>query len=421
VRPAYFFAMLLVFTHPGFRRLWLNSVFSDAGTVILIMSQGLLALEVTDSAFWSASMAGSSGIGIMAFSLVAGVMADRIDRRILVGLAAVMDLAVAAVVASLLFFGAEALWQLLLVSFVNGVSISIRAPARNTLTLDLVGREQLLKATAANFAALQFVTIFAPLAAGLTITAYGFAWAYVIVAVVASLALVSLFGLRGVPPPSAKGGAPVREFMEGVRYVFTAPTVRTLMLLAIVAEVFVWSHESILPVMAERALNVGPSGMGYLLSAAGAGALVTTIVISSIRQVGRKGIVALVGLGMFGTFLMLFALSPWFPLSLILITVAYSGAMAYETMLSALLQTVVPNKMRGRVLSFQTATWGLTGVSGFHMGAMATAVGAPITIAIGGAVVLVVVVGGALLVNVFKVAPWLWRVDERAADQSDDD
>jgi predicted MFS family arabinose efflux permease len=404
--------MLLVFKHPRFRLLWLNSVFSDAGTIILIMSQGLLALELTGSEFWLGAVAGVNGIAILSFSLIAGVMADRIDRRFLVALAGALDVAVAASLALLLFFGVEALWHLLLGGVVNGIAISTRMPARNALTLDLVGRDNLIKATAANFAAIQLVAIVAPLLTGLVITAFDLSWAYVMVAVSAGMGVLSLVTLRGVSKPTGRAGPPLKDLMEGAKFVFRAPTVRSLILLAIVAEIFAWSHETMLPVIAEVELGVGASGYGYILSAAGAGALVTTIAISSMREVGRKGVFALVGLSMFGGFLILFSLSPWLSLSLILITLAYSGAMAYETMLGALLQMVVPDEMRGRVLSFQTATWGLTGASGFHTGAIATALGAPIAIALGGAVVLV---------NAVRVAPQFLRLDERAADQSDDD
>ena len=404
--------MLLIFKHPGFRRLWLSSVFADAATIILLMTQGLLMLQMTGSAFWVGAMAGINGIGIMSFSLFSGVLADRVDRRFLIGTAAVMDTVVAAVLAVMIFSNQISLWHVMVGAFANGVAISIRIPARNTLTLDLVGRDYLIKAVAANFASIQLVSIVVPLGAGLIITSFDLSWGYVMVSGASALSLIFLVGIRGVRAPTGGRGAPIRELVRGVRYVFTAPTVRTLILLAIVGEFFGWSHETMLPVMALDVLDIGPAGLGYLLSAAGAGALVTTVVIANMREVGRKGIVALVGLGSFGGFLILFALSPWLPLSLVLITLAYSAAMAYETMLSALLQMVVPDEMRGRVLSFQTATWGLTGVSGFHMGAIAAAVGAPVAIAVGGTIVVI---------NAIRVAPTFFRLDERAGDGSDQD
>lgn len=397
-----------VLKNPRFVRLWFSYAFSGAGTITLLMAQALLALELTDSAFWVGAIAGVSGLGILTFSLISGMMADRIDRRVLVGVSAVLDLIVAVVIALLVFFSSEMLWHLLLGSFVSGVSISLRSPATNALTLDLVGRSQLIKATAANFAAVQFVNIIAPISVGLIISRYDFSWAYVMAGVTATMALISIASLRGVSAPEGNNRAPVRELIQGVRYVFTAPTVRSLILLAIVAELFGWSHETILPVMTESVLKVGPSGLGYILSVGGAGAVVMTVLFASFREVGRKGIVVLVGLGSFGTFLILFALSPWLPLSLVLIAVAYSAATAYEIMLSALLQLLVPNNMRGRVLSFQTATWGIAGLAGFLMGAIAAVLGAPIAIAAGGGIVLLVVL---------RMASSLWRIDQQAIKQ----
>ncbi len=95
-----------------------------------------------------------------------------------------------------------------------------------------------------------------------------------------------------------------------------------------------------------------------------------------------------VGASGFGLFLILFAASPWFLLSMVLLAVAYGMVIAYEATLTTLLQTIVPDEMRGRVLSFQTLTWGVTGFSGFHTGAIAVAVGAPLAIGIGGGVVM---------------------------------
>jgi len=97
-------------------------------------------------------------------------------------------------------------------------------------------------------------------------------------------------------------------------------------------------------------------------------------------------------LGLFSISLLLFSFSPWFPVSLILIAIAYAFAMGYETIISALLQLVVPDEMRGRVLSFQTATWGFTGLAGLYMGAIAGAFSAAIAIGAGAIVVLVYLV-----------------------------
>ena len=153
-----------------------------------------------------------------------------------------------------------------------------------------------------------------------------------------------------------------------------------------------------MPVMAGKVLNVGPTGLGYLLSAGSAGALMASLVISSMGDIRRKGLAVISGYIVFGAFLLLFALSEWLILSLILIALAYASATLYETVLETLLQTTVADEMRGRVLSFQMFTWGITGVTGFYTGAIAALIGAPLAVSIGAGVL---VLNGLRLVRSF--------------------
>ena len=141
--------------------------------------------------------------------------------------------------------------------------------------------------------------------------------------------------------------------------------------------------------MATRVLNVDAFGYASLLSVGAGGALISLVFISFSKQLTPRGLLLVLTLALFSISLLLFSLSSWFPLSLILIAIAYAFAMGYETMISALLQLVVPDEMRGRVLSFQTASWGFTGLAGLYMGAIAGAFNAAIAIGIGALVVLI--------------------------------
>ncbi len=161
-----------------------------------------------------------------------------------------------------------------------------------------------------------------------------------------------------------------------------------MILMALSAEAFGWAHETILPVMARDVLDIGPQGLGYLLSAGSAGAFISTVVISNLGDIKQKRRMLVIGYIALGGFLILFAASPWLITSLLLLAAAYSAVAIYETILSTLLQINVPDAMRGRVLSFQTMTWGVTGFSGFHTGAIAALLGAPIAIAAGGGIVV---------------------------------
>ena len=172
-------------------------------------------------------------------------------------------------------------------------------------------------------------------------------------------------------------------------YVFSTPAVRLLIAMVLVTEAFGWAHETILPVMARDVLDVGASGLGYLLAAGSAGGTVSTLLLASVGEVGRKSRLLVASSFGFGLSLVLFAWSSALPLSLVLIAGAYASALVYETTVTTLLQREVPDNLRGRVVSFQAMMWGVTGLAGFHTGAIAGAIGAPAAIAIGGAVVVV--------------------------------
>ena len=404
--------MQLIFQNPRFRLLWISVAFNDMGIFLYFMVQGWLVLTVTGSPFWVGATMGMAGLGTMAFSPLGGVLADRLDRRSLIIGGQLVQAAYASLMAALVLSDQIQLWHILLVAFVDGGVASIKIPAREALTLDLVGRENLLRATAANFMAMTLFGMAAPLIGGVVITAFDIGWAYVIWAGVSMAAAVVLMRLTGVPRrPSKARGSPLQDLKIGIRYALTTPTVRTLLLIILVTEIFGWAHESMLPVMARDELDVGASGLGYLLSAAAAGALVGTLVVSAMGDIKEKGRLMVVGQAGFGLFLVLFALSSSFPLSMVLLALAYALGVAFEAIIVTLLQTSVPDEMRGRVLSFQAFMWGISFSAGFHTGAIASAVGAPVTIAIG---------GGVVLLNALRLLPTMSRFRESAETEAAD-
>ena len=380
--------MLLIIRNPKFRLLWFSTIFNDMGLIMYMVVHGWLALEVTDSPFWVGATAGMGGLGMMVFSIFSGVLADRFDRRKLIIGTQLIEIVLAFGLAIVIFTDRVQLWEVLVFAFLSGVLVSIKIPSKMALTLDVVGRNRLLSATAANFTAMTSMGILAPILSGAVISAFDIGWAYVIIGVVYLISVAILANLRGIVRVEKEPSSPWDDLKEGVRYVFTTPVVRMLILMVLVSEAFGWSHEVMLPVIARDVLNVGASGYGYLIAAGSVGGLVSTVIMSSLGEIGYQGRLLIVSLAGYGLFLMLFASSTSFSLSLVLIAFAYASVVAYETTLTTLLQTVVPDEMRGRVLSFQTFTWGVTGFSGFHTGVIASLVGAPLSIAIGGGVVL---------------------------------
>lgn len=381
--------MLLILRNARFRLLWSSLVVAELGIMFHITAHGWLTLTVTDSAFWVGAVAGAAGISIVVFSTVSGVVADRLNRKYLILFTLVCQGLVALGLALLIITGQIRLWHIVLASVIDGGMVSIRVPSRMALIMDIVGRRNIQSATAANFAAMTGTGIVIPPIAGWLIESHGIAWAYIAMCVTFLISLVVLFFLSGVKSANRKGTAtPLQDFVEGVKYVFTTPAVRLLIIIMLTTEIFGWAHEAMIPVMARDVLGTGPSGVGYLLAAGNTGALLSAIILSAVGEVPRKGLALVCGYVGFGAFLILFAVSKSLVLSLVLLGSAYACVAMYETMLGTLLQTSVPNDMRGRVLSFQTFTWGISGLSGFQTGTIAAFLGAPLAIGIGGGILV---------------------------------
>ncbi|MBM3948666.1 MAG: MFS transporter [SAR202 cluster bacterium] len=396
--------MLAILRHPKYRFFFANTLCRDLGVIVFFVSNGWLALTLTDSPFWVGATAGSVGVGLAGFSVFGGVLADRLDRKKLLMGAQVWMAVVATVMAALVATGRVELWHLMLAGFSFGVSNAVELPSRNAFTMDLMGRGNLLRGVATNFVTAQIMGIAAPIVAGQVLEAFDDSWAYVVVAGSNMVAVTMLLPLRYQRPAVAEHRTPLRDLREGLAYGFRTPLIRGLILLGITGEVFGWSHETMLPVMAGDVLKVGAAGLGYMLSAAGAGSLAFTLVLANLRDIRRKGLVAVVAAAGFGLFLVAFAYSPWFSLSLLLIALAYGMGHVYEAVVTTALQTAVPDGMRGRVLSFQTAVWGISSLAGFVAGAIANALGAPAAIAIG---------GGVLVVSALSLMPMASRLRER--------
>ena len=380
--------MRLLLNNPRFRLVWLVNIFDEAGLMVYFTVHGWLVLMLTDSPFWVGAAAGIHGVGFILFSLMAGVLADRVDRKTVVSLSMAAQAGLAFAAAILVFTDRIELWHLLVIAFLRGSAGAVKLPSKMAFVLDVVDRKDLLTATAANFVAMGIPGIVMPALAGVVVQSSDIAWAYIIMGVAWSLGPTALLGLRDVRIVKKLDNSPLQDFKQGVRYVFTTSTVRTLILMGLSVGIFGWGVEAMLPVMVRDVLHAGPAGVGYMFSAASFGVLLSTLVISSRKEIKNKGLLLVAGYIGFGVFLILFALSPWLLLSLVLMgLVGLSGAAA-ETSMDTLLQTTVPDAMRGRVLSFRVFSIGASLFSGFYTGGVALFLGAPLAIAIGGVVLV---------------------------------
>lgn len=380
--------MRLLLNNPRFRIVWLVFIFDEAGLMVYFTVQGWLALILTNSPFWVGATAAMNGVALMLFSLIAGVLADRVDRKTVLYLTMAVQAGLAFATSILIFTNLIELWHVLLIAFLRGSAGAVKLPSKRAFVMDVVDRKDLLKATASNFVGMGITGIIIPTFAGIVVQSFDIAWAYMLMGVAWSLGPMTLLGLKSLRIVNETHNSPLQDFKQGVEYVFTNSNVRILLLMGLFSEFFGWGVETILPVMVRDVLHAGPAGLGYMFSAASLGILLSSLAISSMEEIKNKGLLLVTGYLGFGVFLILFAISPWLPLSLVLMGLIGLSAGAAETSMETLLQTNVPDAMRGRVLSFRAFSIGASGSSGFYTGGVALFLGAPLAIAIGGGVLV---------------------------------
>ena len=358
-----------------------------------MLVQGWLVLDITASPFWVGAVAGLQGAGLVVFGALGGVIADRVNRRNALLVTQLLRALTLLALGLLIVADQIELWHVLVVALFQGLLMAVTLPAGNTLIYDVVGPHRLLNAMAARLTGFNVTRVIGSILAGTLISTLGMGACYLFVAGVSFAAPMMLLFLR-VERSTARTAEPVwRNVAERISYAARTGPLRSLLLLSLLMELFGFSYHIMLPVIARDVLEVGASGLGFLAAAGGMGALVGTITVASLGDFRAKGTMLALSGGGAGLCLLLFALSPWFATSLLLVALVGGTLMAYDATMSALLQLLSPDAMRGRIMGLYGLTFGFTPVGGFFAGIVATALSAPFALGLGGTVVLAYVAG----------------------------
>ncbi|MGH9173606.1 MAG: MFS transporter, partial [Vicinamibacterales bacterium] len=395
-----------------YRLLWTSNIMTQTGQWMQQVATGWLVLELTDSPTWLGMVGFARGIPMLIMSLPAGVLADRVDRRKLLVTAQVTAAGLATLLAVLVATGLVEAWHVLALAFLSGSTMSFIFPTRQALVPGLVPRERLANAVALNSAGQNSTRVFGPSLAGILIGLVGTAICFAIQAVGLIGAAIMSVRLR-VPPRDEGAGrarASAREnLVEGLRYIARTPRLKGLIGLAAIPTVLALPYMQMLPVIARDELGTGSAGLGLLMTASGVGALTGSLVVAAIgSQLRERGSLQIVTAGLFGVMVAIFAFSPWFPLSLLLVAVTSGVSSVYMSLNNTVLQMSVADEFRGRVLSVYLMTWGLMPFGTLPMGLLADAYGAPVAVATGGlASTLLVLMMAARLPALRQMSPAL--------------
>jgi len=365
--------------HRDFRLLWIATLLSSTGRWADMVVVGWLTLELTNSALMVGIVAGAKMAGYVAAPFM-GVVADRVDRRWLLVIAAGVNLLVAALMLILFATGGLALWHVIVLSLVGSLTWALDNPTRQALVPDLVDKDALTNAIALNSVAIEITVVVGPALGGMLIPAFGMIGAYVMITLIYLVDVLVLLLLRPVDrsaPPAHE--SPLISLLGGFRYVRDNRVVLVLLLIACLLNLLAAPYRyAFLPVFARYILDAGPAGYGMLTAMAGVGALVAGLWVVSLGNFQRKGkLLFWHGLA-WPASLLIFAASTWYYASLVLVFVAgLTQAIVWTVIATLILGNTAPH-MRGRVMGLRTGVVASLPVGNLLAGAVAERFGAPI-------------------------------------------
>ena len=376
-------------------RLFYSALLSAAlGSQIQTTANIWQVYELTDSSLHLGLTGLARGLPILAFSLVGGVIADRVDRRRFIMLAQAINGLLAVALALLTATGRIQVWHIYLFTMISSALTAFSAPARNAIIPNLVPQTLLLNALGLNSTVWQMSHLVGPALAGTCIALFGLPTTYMMNGAAHLVTLAALAVMHLGPLPARPRQPALKSLLEGLSFVRYQSII--LVLLAMdSAAVFFGSYRILLPVFA-RELGVGAEGLGLLLSAPAAGSLLGAAVIMSLGDVRYKGLFVVSGILAYCLFLVLLAASPWFFLSL-LVTLALGFFDSLQAVpRNIVIQSITPNELRGRVSSFQSMlTNGAPALGHAQSGAVAALIGAPLAIVTGAVICAAVILGMA--------------------------
>jgi MFS family permease len=374
--------MLSSLRHPRFRLFWTGNFLSNIGNWMQNLAQGWLVLQLTNSVFLLGLVGFASSLPTLVFSLVGGVIADRADRRRMMMITQGSMMMLAFLLSFLTWRSWINVQEVILISFLAGVANAMNAPAYQSIVPELVPREDLTNAIAMNSAQFNMSRMVGPMIPGLALKFIGSAGCFFLNALSFLALLYALMRLRFGAPPGTPSTGFWKPLREGFRYIRGRPDLATLMVLVALVSLCALPYISLAPYFARDILHMGPEGLGYLMGAAGLGALTGAFLLARFGDGPRKGARVLRGVCMVFAALIVFALSRN---ALLAMAAAYVTGVAMVTAVGSvnnLLQKHVDPAMRGRVMSMHaTAFLGFAPIGSLLAGAMGAKIGAPAAIA----------------------------------------
>ncbi len=397
-------ATLRALRYRNFQLFFSGQFISLIGTWMQNIAQAWLVYRITGSSVLLGAVGFSSQIPIFLFAPAGGIVADRYPRRRVVVATQTASMLLALVLAALTLSNTVRIWHVFVLSALLGVVNAFDIPARQSFIVEMVGKIDLMNAIALNSSMFNASRVLGPAIAGILVAYIGEGWCFFANGLSYVAVIVGLLLMRVEPhTPVARAGSNLTHVIEGFRFVLDNPPVHALLMLLGVVSVTGMPYTVLMPIFADRILHGGAAALGWLMGASGVGALAGALLLASRENLkGLSRWVAISASG-FGAGLVVFSLSRSLYLSEILLLPIGFAMMIEMGSSNTLIQSMVPDQLRGRVMAVYSMVFmGMGPIGSLVAGTAAQRFGAPWTVAGGGAVCAVAAVAFWLRLPVIR-------------------
>jgi MFS family permease len=384
---------------PGFRLLFQGNLVTQIGMWMQQVAFGWLVLEMTNSPFYLGLAGFCRALPMLVISPFGGVLADRLDRKHLLIASQAAIALLSGALALMVFFQVAQPWHLLVASFLLGSAFSMNMPARQALVSQLVPREQLPNAIALNSMSMNSSRVIGPSLAGILIGVIGIAGCLAMHGLAYVWSVYNVLAIK-VPPyvARARDASVMHNLLEGFRYCYEQKSVFSMLSLAVMTTVFGMQYMNLLPAFARDVMGMGPDGLGLLMTAVGVGAIAGSIAVASLGAAKHRGTILLLSAAVFGGAMVVVGMTRSTPMVMAMLAVAGASQAVMMVLNQTIIQQVVPDHLRGRVMSSYMVTWGMMPLGTLPAGWIAEHYGTDLAILIGGLICAL----GALWVFFFR-------------------
>src|ERR1035437_9066170 len=371
--------------HRNFQLFFSGQLISLTGTWMQTVAQAWLVYRMTKSALLLGSVGFASQIPVFLIAPFGGITADRTNRQRLVIATQISAMILAGILAWLTLSGRVQVWHIFVLAALLGVVNAFDIPGRQAFLVDMVGKEDLMNAIALNSSMFNGARVIGPAIAGILVARIGEGWCFAANSISYIAVITGLLLMNVHCAPRASKHSPIEDIIEGFRWVNQTRVIRALLLLIGLVSLVGMPYTVLMPVFADRILHGGARGLSMRMGATGVGALCGALTLAAktgIKGLGRWVAMSCASLGIS---LFCFSFSTSFWLSAALLLPAGYSMMLQMACSNTLIQTMVPDQLRGRVMSVYSMMFmGMAPFGAFFGGALAHRIGAPITVAVGG-------------------------------------